>query len=332
MPSRTVEGVLSAWRSRDLVIVIAPSQRQIGQGHEQVYRLRVSDGRVTGEAVADASSARTWADDLFIDPDDRDAASALGRMIIPPGPADGTLHVLAIGSLGKVPLAALRDEDGSLIIRRRPLVRVLALRARLPEARGAGPAIVIADPRGDLSSAALEGSVVAEALGSGAQVSGSGTAFPATRARLWAAHDAAVLHIAGHVGVSGRWRALYLADGDVDPAEMVQHGLAPHLAVLAGCGSAAAMDEEGWGSIAAALLDSGTAVVIATDRSVSDKASLSLMRDFYAQPDWRTDPARALARVQQALDARATASSDAATQARTWAAFSVLGRPPVVPE
>ena len=100
--------------------------------------------------------------------------------------------------------------------------------------------------------------------------------------------------------------------------------------MLAGCGSAAATDEEGWGSIAAALLESGTAVVIATDRSVRDDASLFLMREFYAQPDWRTDPARALARVQQALDARAATSSDEAANPRSWAAFSVLARPPEV--
>jgi len=174
--------------------------------------------------------------------------------------------------------------------------------------------------------------VVARALGSGAQVSGSGTPVPAVRAQLWAARDAALLHIASHVGALGRWRTLHMADGDVDPAEMVQRGIAPRIAVLASCGSAAAMDEEGWGSIAAALLESGTAVVIATDRSVGDQASLTLMRDFYAQRDWRADPGRALARVQQALDARAAGSDDEATKARTWAAFSALARPPVVLE
>jgi CHAT domain-containing protein len=173
--------------------------------------------------------------------------------------------------------------------------------------------------------------VVAAALGPGAQVSGAGTPFPATRERLWAARDAALLHVAGHVGVLGRWRTLRLADGDVDPVEMVQRGLAPRIAVLAGCGSAAATDEEGWGSIAAALLESGTAVVIATDRTVGDAASLSLMRAFYAQSGWRTDPARALANVQLALDARGATLRDEATRPRSWAAFSVLGRPPEVP-
>jgi CHAT domain-containing protein len=251
-------------------------------------------------------------------------------MIVPPGTAGSTLHVLAIGALAKAPLAALRDDDGSPSIGRRPLVRVLGLRANGPESRGTGPAIVIADSRGNLPSASAEGAIVAAALGSGALVYGSSTSLPATRDRLWAARDASLLHMAVHVGERGQWRALHLADGNVGPSELVQRRIAPRIAVLAGCGSAAALDEEGWGSIAAALLESGTAMVIATDRSVNDEATLSLMRELYAQPDWRTDPARALARVQLALGARASTSNDEATKARSWAAFSVLARPPEV--
>ena len=140
--------------------------------HERAYRLRIADGDVTGEDMADASTARKWADELFADPGNREAARALGRMIVPPEPTDATLHVLAIGPLGKVPLAALRDDDGSPSIARRPLVRVLALRATGSETRGAGPPVVIADPQGDLGGARTEGSVVAEALGSRVQVSG----------------------------------------------------------------------------------------------------------------------------------------------------------------
>jgi CHAT domain-containing protein len=63
---------------------------------------------------------------------------------------------------------------------------------------------------------------------------------------------------------------------------------------------------------------------------VDDAATLVLMRDFYAQTDWQTDPARALAQVQQARAARGATSNDVSTQARSWAAFSVLGRPPVI--
>jgi CHAT domain-containing protein len=91
------------------------------------------------------------------------------------------------------------------------------------------------------------------------------------------------------------------------------------------------MDDEGWGSFASALLEAGTETVVATDRSVEDAAALSLMTEFYAQPDWHTDPARALARVQAAVAAKDGASTGSASRAGSWAAFSVLGRPPFVP-
>jgi CHAT domain-containing protein len=94
--------------------------------------------------------------------------------------------------------------------------------------------------------------------------------------------------------------------------------------------AAGAGPAEGWGSIAAALLEAGTSIVIATDRSVRDDVALAMIRDFYAQSDRRTDPAYALASVQRSLDARAAGSSDEVTRARSWAAFSVLGRPPEV--
>src|SRR5262249_922683 len=150
--------------------------KQIGAGNERVYRLRVSQGEVTGEDVGGAEEARRLATDLFENPGDRTAAGALGRMMIPPGPSDRALHVLAIGSLGKVPLAALRAAEGTLILPRRPLVRVLALRAAHAESAGAGPSMVIADPRGNLVGAALEGAIVARALGATARVSGARTA------------------------------------------------------------------------------------------------------------------------------------------------------------
>jgi CHAT domain-containing protein len=172
---------------------------------------------------------------------------------------------------------------------------------------------------------------------------------------LWAARDAVLLHVAGHVVPQDGRRVLPLADGDVDPAEILQSRVAPRVAVLASCGSAAAMDEEGWGSIAAALLEAGTEVVVATDRDIGDGAALAVMRRLYDQRDWLADPARALAHVQQMLDAApatrntstqttasrsaaapTTAASEAeaeaeAAQPKTWAAFSVLARPPVVP-
>jgi CHAT domain-containing protein len=65
---------------------------------------------------------------------------------------------------------------------------------------------------------------------------------------------------------------------------------------------------------------------------VEDPAARTLIGEFYAQRDWRTDPAQALARVQAALDARAPDSVDKATMPQQWAAFSVLRRAPAVVE
>lgn len=325
-PRPRVDDVLSAWRSRDLVIVIAPSRRQIGPGRERAYRLRISQGQVTGEDAGDSMLAQRLADELYRDPGDRAAASSLGSVVIPAGPEASTLHVLAIGALSRTPLAALRDAAGSLIIARRPVARVLALAATRPESRGAGRAVIIAAPRGALPGAAAEGATVAKAVGPSALLAGSSTGLAATRALLWTAIDAELLHVASHVVTLGRLRVLPLADGEVGPVDFMRHGLAPRIAVLSGAGSAAAMDEEGWGSFAAALLESGTPVVIATDRNVEDSAALSVMREFYAQPDWRTDPERALARVQVALNT--PAYSELGSQ--TWAAFEVLRRPPVI--
>jgi CHAT domain-containing protein len=190
--------------------------------------------------------------------------------------------------------------------------------------------VVIADPTGDLPDAAKEGAMVAAALGPVSRVLGSGGSVPATRAGLLAARNATLWHVAAHVGTLGRWRALHLADGEMTPTDIVHDQLAPETAILASCGSGAATDEEGWGSIAAALLESGTATIVATDRSIADTASLAMFRELYAQSDWRTDPARALARVQQALDARSPGFADEVMKARFWAAFSVLRRPPFI--
>jgi tetratricopeptide (TPR) repeat protein len=327
---RGIDDVLAAWRGRDLVIVIAPARRQIGS-RERAYRLRIARGQVTGDDVGDAEAAIASARDLFADPGNRQAARALGRMMVPAGPERGTLHVLAIGALAKVPLAALRDGDGALSIGRRPLVRVLGLLANGPEPAARGRAVVIADPRGDLPSAAIEGQAVAQVLGAGTQVFGASAPSPATRASWWSAGDAELLHVATHVIARDRWRELPLVDGTIGPADIVERRFAPRIAVLAGCGSGAATDEEGWGSIAAALVESGTAAVIATDRTIDDRAALTLMRGFYAQRDWRTEPARALARVQQQLGEHEIASDDDAVNARSWAAFFVLGRPPAIP-
>lgn len=325
-----VDDVVAAWQGREVVVVVAPSRRRIASGHERAYRVRIADGQVTGEDVGDASLARDLAAELYERPGNRQTARALGAMMIPPGPATGTLHVLALGPLGKAPLAALRDDTGALIIARRPLERILALATAQPAPPRTDRAVIIAAPRGERPGSALEGAIVARALGSDAQRAGSGTGAAATRSVLWSARDADLLHLAGDIVAAPPWRVLRLADGDVEPAELVWRGVAPRIAVLSSNSSAVAMDEEGWGSLASALVQAGTEVVIATDRRISDTDPLLVIPGLYDQPGWRTDPARALARVQRALDAWSSTSVNDESSASSWAAFGVVRRPPYV--
>jgi hypothetical protein len=321
-PARAVDDVISAWHARELIVVLAPSPRRIGPDHEQAWRLQIRDGELTGADIGDAGAVRTLAEQLFARPGDAAVARSLGSMMIPPGADPGTLYVLAVGALGKIPLPALRDATGSLVIARRPLARVTALATAAPASRGAGAAVILADPQGRYPGSASEAAIAATAA-SDARPAAARTGAAATRAQLWSAHDAALLHVSAPTVVRGPWRALALADGEVEPPELIRHGVAPRLAVISSNSSAAAMDDEGWGSLASALLASGTEMVIATDRSVEDQSSLALMTAFYAQADWATDPARALARAQLALVAQGPA-----TPRPTWAAFGALARPP----
>jgi CHAT domain-containing protein len=287
--------------------------------------MHVVGGAVTGQDVANTLDARRRADQLYYNAGDREAAQALGSVIVPPDGTRETLDVLATAAFSGVPLPVLRDPRGALVIAHRPLVRVLGLAATRPESTGSGPPVVIAHPPGNVL-AAVEGAVVAATLaataGLPARVSGAGTQISATRDRLQEAHNARLLHIATRNGRDSP-PSLELADGDIDAAELVRAPIAPRLAVLAGAATAAAMDDRGVDSPAAGLLRAGTAIVIATARSVTNTASIQLMQSFYIQPDWETDPARAFARAQQALAIQYEAAS-------SWAAFSVLRRPPYV--
>jgi hypothetical protein len=312
-----LDEVLAAWRGADLVVVIAPQRWSIAwpppdhvsaaRAHERAYRLRVVDGEVTGADVGFAPEVLERAARLAGHPADRAAAQALGKIFVPAGPCGDTLHVLAVGALGAVPTAALRDADGSLSSVRCAPARVLGLFSRGAASAGLGSPVVLANPTGDLPMADLEGIVVTAALGAGAERFGAMATRPATLASLWAARDARVLHVAGHVTGA---HALHLADGDATPEDLARHHVAPRIAVLAACGSGAARDEEGWGSVAAALITGGTSAVIATERNVDDTAVQDMMRRLYALPDWSSRPARALAQVQQALDAKPAVEAD----------------------
>jgi tetratricopeptide (TPR) repeat protein len=309
----SAESILAAWRDRDLVIAVAPAPRWIGRARERLWQLRVQGGRVSGAAVADADEANELARTLAGTPLDRDAATRLGGLLIPDvAPSSHALDVLLVGELGALPIAALRHGD-ALVMARRPLVRVLGLVPRAPPGRRSG-AVVLGDPRRDLPRAAAEAVRAAQRLGTAAHLHEAATAE-----RLASARSADVLHVAAHVHRYARDFALHLADALVRPADIVSAGIAPRLAVLASCGSAAARDQGGWGSIAAAFLRAGTDLVAATQWSVGDDAAAAIVDRFYAEGG-ADAPARALAAAQVAIAAASTSPD--------WAAFTVLASPP----
>jgi tetratricopeptide (TPR) repeat protein len=311
----TVDDVLAAWRGRELVIAVATRRGRGAAARARLWRLRVLDGEVTGADVGDAEEAEQLADHVEAHPEDRAAAARLGHMIAPTGTGD--LYVLPVGALGRLPLAALRH-GARLVIADRPILRVLGV---LPQPRRARPwsheAIAIGDPAGDLAGAAEETAWVAHHEDAARFV---GTA--ATRGRLVAAASADLVHVAAHTDESAAGVALHLADGALSPDELRRLAVAPRLAVLASCGSAAARDEGGWGSLAAALLAGGTETVIATQRTIGDAAAIDLVRRFY-RAGGRRAPAAALAAAQVEL---------AAAGGSEWAAFTVLAGPPEAAE
>jgi tetratricopeptide (TPR) repeat protein len=308
--------VLAAWRGRDLVILVGRGPRAVKPGGERVWRLHVRDGVITGEDVGDAAAAALLADDVLADPFDVAKGNALGAMMVPADASTVSLFVLAVGALGRAPLAALR-RGGALVLAQRPLVRVLGIRPRRAAAPVRSGAAVFGDPRLDLKEAEGEAREVAKVLGVDAMIGPN-----ATVAALLAAGRVADLHIAAHSDDRGRRIVLHLADGDVGADDIARTGLAPGHVFLASCGSAAAGDEESWGSLAAAFLANGTERVVATQWSIRDKRTPALVATFYDQ--YRraglTDPERALAAAQVMLAAKATNSD--------WASFTVLASPP----
>lgn len=251
--------------------------------------------------------------------------------------------ILPLGRLGKVPLSGLLDDAGKLVVGKRALTRTFALReaTRVPSYRGhsvvlaadrkSGKRLTFLEKDAELAVRQLSKRYPPESI----LRFGLGTATPATRERLWEAKDASVFYLAAHVDATDRQRTIIL-DGaggtDEDPvsvSDLRAAGFAPKLAILPNCGSALASDDGSWGSVAAALSKAGSLTVIATQMDVDDEQTHALMTAFMSQPDWETEPALALGRVQQL--AKDGPVNGVEIQAAQWGTFMVITRAPYVP-
>ncbi|WP_432976109.1 CHAT domain-containing protein [Dactylosporangium sp. CA-233914] len=132
---------------------------------------------------------------------------------------------------------------------------------------------------------------------------------------LTALDGAAIGHIASH----GEFRVdnplfsfLMLADGPLTVYDLTALRCPPGLLVLSGCdtGLAAVHPGDELMGLVAALLNMGTATVIASTGPVDDGATRHLMRSFYGHLATGLGPAAALAAAQASADPRDRASTD----------------------
>ncbi|HEU4404841.1 MAG TPA: CHAT domain-containing protein [Polyangiaceae bacterium] len=315
-----LEPVLEAWRGRRLVVLVPGGDRQ-APGRARLVRLEVADGEVRGFDAGPLDELERLASRLEADPDDRAAAEALGRAMLPEPPGAGPLDVLAIGPVARAPLGALR-RAGRLVVASTPLARVLGLRAwaKPPAAERAGRVVVLGDPLGNLPSAAGEAALAAARLGAAPRLGPE-----ADRGALAAAGGAALLHVASHSVDDGEGAALQLADGALRARAIPALGPTARLVVLASCASGASRDGSGWGSLAAAFLSAGAEIVIATQWSVPDGDSARLVEALY-DPELGADARRDAVAALASAQARVAGS----ISPRAWAAFTAMRAPPTV--
>jgi len=264
------------------------------------------------------STIRDLVDRVVAFPDDASTTAILGDALLPAAalpPSGTTIHVVADGSLGRLPFICLRP-GGRMLVRDYSISYVPSLNA-LYAAETRAPltysvSTVIGDPRGDLPAAAEEAGNVATRLGVSPLLGRA-----ATREQLQRASHARVLHLATHTGLGSRGPWATLADGDITAASLINQGVQPRLAVLATCASAAKDTGDMWGSLASAFLAAGSQAVLASLWSVDDKDAREFITRFYDEGG-ADNSAVALARTQRAF-------LDAGKPASFWAPYVHFG-------
>jgi CHAT domain len=245
-------------------------------------------------------------------PDNAKDRARASELLLPPGltASREPLYVVAHGALADVPFAALEVGD-SFLVARRSIARLPGLAALRCSARSWGAdSVVLGDSKRDLPAAAGEAEHTATLLRTSAHVGAS-----ATRAVLASARNADLVHLATHNVSTSAGRAIVLADGAMTAAEILEGGIAPRVAVLSGCATAASDAPESWDGFPSAFLAAGSRYVIATFRSIGDVEAAPMMAAYYAQPDG--SPIERLAAAQRSVLST--------LPVKTWASFAAWG-------
>lgn len=259
--------------------------------------------------------------DLLLPAAVRDALAAHG--------AD-TLLVSGDTTMQTVPWEALGTGDDRLGLRfslcRTPSLLRGAARLTAPANPVAERALVVADPTGDLPSAAAEGAMLHHLLTArGVET----TLLPACTRDAFLAElpHHTLVHFAGHTNYLRTDPAsshFLLADGPLTADELARVPVQPDaLFVLGSCESAQAGQESGFGNsfgIGAVLLLKGAAAVVGSNWSADDTRSLAQNECLYAQLLAGRTVSEALRTARRDLHGRGEPTS-------CWALFTAMGDP-----
>ena len=285
-----------------------------------LWRVVIARGEVHAAPIAALDELRPLVEAAADDAGAPEAA-ALGARLLPAGvlpPPGDPIVIVPDPALEGVRFAALRRAGGYLIERNPVVLAPSFARGLAPPiavAGPSGPAVVLGDPDASLPSARTEATTVAALIGVEPLLGPA-----ANRTALHIARRASILHVASHGSVRDDGSIISLADLAVGPTEVLELGLAPDLAVIASCASAATRPDGMWTSITSALLAGGAQTIVGALGSIPDGAAAEILTDFHRRlPE--LGPARALAAAQRAAIARGV-------PVRVWSSFAVFGHDP----
>lgn len=240
--------------------------------------------------------------------------------------ASSRLRILPYGKLRSVDFHAL-PFAGKALLETKPVVYGLDLPVSAPAPPATRQAVVVADSRGDLQAAQIEGRDVRSVLLEGLPpwnidlLEGSRATAEALRQAIGKGID--LFHYAGHADFSGRggWESqIPLAnDSRLTLGDMLTLNRAPTWVVLSGCETGLSdetsqVESQG---LAHAFLLRGSKAVVAATRRVDDKIARNLVVELYRNLGSVPDFALLLQRAQLELKNRGVAKKE-------WSSFRVF--------
>jgi CHAT domain-containing protein len=304
-------------------------------GDVSAVRTPVSAAQVAHDVeVAVAALERRAGEDVWSPPLERLHARLIAP-VLASMPDARLLTVIADGSLGRVPFAALRDSATKTWLVERFTVRYASSRqmaavAKVDGARAPKRALVVANPAidrvafpslGPLTATGREMQAVTHILPDARRLHG----HTADRATLLSAlNQTELFHFAGHAvfdDARPERSVLAVAPRGLTASEIAGLRLPTlRLVVLSACETDRSPSGAGAGflGLAESFLAAGAGGVVGSLWRVDDSATAAFMEAYYRElaVDWN-DPAGALARTQRSMAKESPAA---------WAAFRYAGR------